>query len=72
MSMQSLVEDLYIKNSSVKSEGNLELNLSRKVRPFRDIAQLMPLLERIHSPFVPKIKNLLLNEYRDYINRKRQ
>jgi hypothetical protein len=64
MSMQNLVEDLYIKSSSIKADGNLELTLSRKIRPFRDLDQLVPLMERIHSPWIPKIKKLLLVDYR--------
>lgn len=72
MSMHNLVEDLYIKNSSIKADGNLELTLSRKIRPFRDLEQLLPLMERIHSPWIPKIKKLLLGDYRTYIEQKKR
>lgn len=70
--LQSTIEDLYLKISSIKIDGRVELTLSRKVRPFRDIEQLVLLLERIHSPFVARIKALLLGDYRQYIDRKRQ
>lgn len=71
-SLLNLIEDIYIKNSSVKTEGNLELTLSRKLKPFRDIKQLILLIERISSPWIPKVKQLLLGDYSNYIEEKKK
>lgn len=72
LSMRSMLEDLYLKTSCLKCEEYLELTLARKVRPFHDTEQLMPLLERIQAPFMTKIRELLLGGYRHYMERGRR
>lgn len=72
ISMFNLIEDLYIKNSSTRSDDHLELVLSRKVRPFRCFEELLPLLNRLGSEFVPMLQELIRGDYRKYIEGKKQ
>jgi hypothetical protein len=70
--MRSMYEDLYIKNACLRCEEYLELAVSRRVRPLREVEQLMPLLDRIVSPFVPTIQALLVTGYSEYMTMTRK
>lgn len=45
--------------------------LSRKIRPFRCFEDLFPLLNKVNSQYVPKLKELITGDYRKYIESRR-
>ena len=72
MSLFTLVEDLYTKNSSIKSLDHLELMVSRKIRPFRCFEELFPLLRKVNSQYIPMLKDLITGDYCKYIEARRE